>query len=411
MKERRLEILGLLTILISGLVLASLAGYNPLEDPGISPHVQIDNRLGIMGVWIGHIFIKLSFGYASLLLPVLGIAWGWWFFSHKEFDPLSRISGYGLGVVILSSVSLGLAELIRDHSFYVYSGLFGWSMAEFIHDFLGAYGGAILLIVLWMVLIRGYFSWSFYGPIKKLKEKIQKKRDESNLISMEKTKNEEKRQHTQNLLNKIDALRKRDTDAWKSDSVSSVEQDISDEKPVENLELKEEDVVSSDEGIETPGEEGTPDLTEEKVDEEIPQEIEVNTDLEEKSDEAASSETENMIVEEMVTEEEIDLDEIKERQAPKRKYNLPAADLLATPVNIQGGMSREELVERANFLTQSLLTFGVEGKVVNVSPGPVITLFEVEPAEGVRVNKFVALSDDLARVMEASRVRVIAPIP
>ena len=74
-------------------------------------------------------------------------------------------------------------------------------------------------------------------------------------------------------------------------------------------------------------------------------------------------------------------------------------------------MSRDELVERANFLQQSLETFGVVGKVVNVSPGPVITLFEVEPAEGVRVNKFVALSDDLARVMEASRVRVIAPIP
>ena len=74
-------------------------------------------------------------------------------------------------------------------------------------------------------------------------------------------------------------------------------------------------------------------------------------------------------------------------------------------------MSRDELLERANFLTKSLETFGVEGKVVNVHPGPVITLFEVEPAEGVRVNKFVQLSDDLARVMEASRVRVIAPIP
>ena len=56
-------------------------------------------------------------------------------------------------------------------------------------------------------------------------------------------------------------------------------------------------------------------------------------------------------------------------------------------------------------------TFGVEGKVVNVHPGPIITLFEVEPAEGVRVNKFVQLADDLARVMEASSVRVIAPIP
>ena len=74
-------------------------------------------------------------------------------------------------------------------------------------------------------------------------------------------------------------------------------------------------------------------------------------------------------------------------------------------------MSRDELVDRANYLTQSMSTFGVEGKVVNVHPGPVITLFEVEPAEGVRVNKFVQLADDLARVMEASSVRIIAPIP
>ncbi len=110
-------------------------------------------------------------------------------------------------------------------------------------------------------------------------------------------------------------------------------------------------------------------------------------------------------------EEEVNLDEVTERQQPKREYQLPSSDLLATPVNISDTMSRDELVERANFLTQSLLTFGVKGKVVNVSPGPVITLFEVEPDEGVRVNKFVQLSDDLARVMEASRVRVIAPIP
>ena len=74
-------------------------------------------------------------------------------------------------------------------------------------------------------------------------------------------------------------------------------------------------------------------------------------------------------------------------------------------------LSRDELVDRANYLTQSLATYGVEGKVVNVHPGPVITLFEVEPAEGVRVNKLVQLADDLARVMEASSVRVIAPIP
>ena len=85
--------------------------------------------------------------------------------------------------------------------------------------------------------------------------------------------------------------------------------------------------------------------------------------------------------------------------------------MLENPVKISDSLSRDELVDRANYLTQSMSTFGVEGTVVNVHPGPIITFFEVEPAEGVRVNKFVQLADDLARVMEASSVRVIAPIP
>ena len=130
----------------------------------------------------------------------------------------------------------------------------------------------------------------------------------------------------------------------------------------------------------------------------------------EESKEDATGE-ERIEVGEVVEEAEVDLDTVQERKVPKKAFQLPSADLLASSVNIQSGMSRDELVDRANFLQQSLETFGVVGKVVNVSPGPVITLFEVEPAEGVRVNKFVALSDDLARVMEASRVRVIAPIP
>ena len=59
----------------------------------------------------------------------------------------------------------------------------------------------------------------------------------------------------------------------------------------------------------------------------------------------------------------------------------------------------------------ALETFGVKGKVKRINQGPVITLFEIEPDEGVRVNKFINLSDDLSRVMKASKVRVIAPIP
>ena len=138
---------------------------------------------------------------------------------------------------------------------------------------------------------------------------------------------------------------------------------------------------------------------------------ESETTLVENETEATDESDENLNIEEMAQTEEVDIDEVVERQKPKRKYQLPSSELLANPVNVSDTFTRDELIERANYLTQSLATFGVEGKVVNVHPGPIITLFEVEPAEGVRVNKFVALADDLARVMEASSVRVIAPIP
>ncbi len=115
-------------------------------------------------------------------------------------------------------------------------------------------------------------------------------------------------------------------------------------------------------------------------------------------------------IEEEVIEQEVDFD-AKAESAPKRSYQLPSVDYLDHHEEVAPSASDSELVEKADFLTQSLATFGVEGNVVNIAPGPVITLFEVEPAEGVRVNKFVQLSDDLARVMKAPRVRVIAPIP
>ena len=92
MKERRLEILGILSISVSLLIFASLIGYNPNEDPGISSSILIDNPMGILGVWIGYFFIKLTFGYSSFILPLIAITWGIWFFTHKDFQAISRVS-------------------------------------------------------------------------------------------------------------------------------------------------------------------------------------------------------------------------------------------------------------------------------------------------------------------------------
>ena len=406
MKEKRLEILGILAVAVSLLVFISLLGYSPNEDPGISPNVRVENPMGILGVWLAYFFIKLTFGYSSFILPLLAISWGIWFFTHKEFEAISRLSGYLMGVVVLSSISLGAAQIFRygfDDTTFRFSGLIGGLISLFIYDFVGGIGIVIVLLALWLVLARGYFRFSYYEPIKTLLDRIKKKKDERNLVTDQQSIEDEKRRHTQSLISKIDEQSQRDEelDAPKdSDS-------------------KEEKILETADEVESVEEDSAEDFEEISIDpDEPPKETGENEDeIEEESvekNETVSPEgeaEENLEVGEIVEESEVDIDSVQERKAPQKAYQLPSAELLANPVNIQGGMSRDELVDRANFLQQSLETFGVVGKVVNVSPGPVITLFEVEPAEGVRVNKFVALSDDLARVMEASRVRVIAPIP
>ena len=92
-------------------------------------------------------------------------------------------------------------------------------------------------------------------------------------------------------------------------------------------------------------------------------------------------------------------------------YVLPSLDLLDDPPEYEVGPDREFVLKGAQTLEGSLASFGINGKVVQVNPGPVITCFEVEPPPGVKVNRIVNLSDDLALVMKARSIRIQAPIP
>ena len=97
--------------------------------------------------------------------------------------------------------------------------------------------------------------------------------------------------------------------------------------------------------------------------------------------------------------------------AASRQPQLPSPELLDPGVDAGEEESDEELRYQARFLEQKLREFGVEGEVVRVSPGPVITMYEFAPAAGVKVNKIANLQDDLALVMRALSVRIVAPIP
>jgi len=92
-------------------------------------------------------------------------------------------------------------------------------------------------------------------------------------------------------------------------------------------------------------------------------------------------------------------------------FTLPPLELLDEVERRDTRMKKESLIANASILEKKLADFGVEGKVVEVHPGPIITLYELEPAPGVKINRITNLSDDLALALKAASIRIIAPIP
>src|SRR5207249_1353962 len=74
-------------------------------------------------------------------------------------------------------------------------------------------------------------------------------------------------------------------------------------------------------------------------------------------------------------------------------------------------MTDEALKARSEVLTRALLSFGIEGKVTEVHPGPIVTMYEFEPAPGVKVARIVNLDNDLALALKATSLRIVAPLP
>lgn len=91
-------------------------------------------------------------------------------------------------------------------------------------------------------------------------------------------------------------------------------------------------------------------------------------------------------------------------------YTYPAIDLLEDR-NSDGGVDDGEIRQRAVAIEETLDSFGIDGKVVQIDVGPTVTCYELKPQRGVKVSKIVNLADDLALSLATSGIRILAPIP
>ncbi len=106
-----------------------------------------------------------------------------------------------------------------------------------------------------------------------------------------------------------------------------------------------------------------------------------------------------------------DEDSFSLRPVAMGDWKLPPLSLLSQAKLVQKEVDKEVYYKISKQLEQKLKNFGVSGKVVGISPGPVVTTYEYAPAPGIKINKIVGLADDLALGLKAQSVRVVGSVP
>ena len=400
LRRTRQEIVGSIILLLALFILLSLVSYNPIEEPSLSPELSTHNLMGIFGVYISHYLIKMTVGWGTLVIPLIMGLLGFWIFTRRKLIPRLRHLFYLTGFGFWIGTALAIPSLWQGNLVFTHSGIVGGVLAKFLFEFTGNIGAIAILGLCLVLMVTNYLGWSIYDGWLWLYDHLgarYRSWQKSRQVPKSKSKPEKKETPPKE--------RKRWFFKWQPTAdpvLSPSEPALNEPEPI----CEPPEILVRDEPVPEPA--YTPPEPEPSPRPEVKQAELPGVLPDQLSDEGLDEDIE---IDEVAEVEEGNLDAVKGRRGRGRQYKLPSVDLLFQPPEIVHAVDEDSLVQRADQLRHALETFNVLGKVVHISPGPVITLFEIEPDEGVRVNKFTNLSDDLARIMKASRIRVIAPIP
>lgn len=123
------------------------------------------------------------------------------------------------------------------------------------------------------------------------------------------------------------------------------------------------------------------------------------------------AEGEAEIIEDEAEDFDFDVEDGTDIAAEPQEYHYPPIELLNKPEDENYADIRAEMTATAEKLVNTLLSFGVETRLVNISRGPSVTRYELQPAAGVRISKIANLTDDIALSLASAGVRIEAPIP
>ena len=381
----RIQIIGWLLLVLSLLFLGSMISYDLSEEPSLIAQ-NINNPFNIFGVYIGFYFMKLGFGYAALFFPISLATIAYYLITNFSID-VFKLVRYQIIFLIISSMVLGFIEnfdsiiVLEKIDDYNYSGLLGGLSLGLIYDWTGLFGSILILFSLTMISVISFFRIDTYSYLKMVPQFLKKIISNINF----------------DIKSFLPAIKKQDKHQEK-------DRIIKDESFLEDINTDDE------EEIEKQVLDGVNDRQEDSINNKHENQIEYDIPALSEDDVDQKDEYSEISIEKAIIEKEAEIDNQRNKSILKKEWEFPSTDILHS-LDELSEVNEDDIRERSELLKNSLSNFGVEGSSGAIKTGPIITLFEILPAEGVRVNKFVQLSDDIARVMEAQSVRVLAPIP
>jgi len=355
------DFLGIATLAFSLFAIVSLVTYSPADpsmNTSFSSQAAVTNSGGLVGAYISDGLAQL-FGSGAFFFPLITLIMGWALIRGKEFHhwPLRLGSGIFLliGLCALCSVQFNTDPVFKN-SVQV-GGLTGETLGRFLVIWFSTIGATIFLVTLVfasLLAMTGTNVNSMLELAAKLAGTYAGKLFQ--LISKVKTK-----------CNEWIAIARESAKASKA------------------AKIKSEEVFEPTEPII---------VTRERLTE--PEPVQAPT----------------IIPQKKKSKEEFIVNEGSISVSEDGDYKIPPISLLDDPLPVEESAEmKEEILLSSSILERKLADFGVEGKVVQVLPGPVITLYEFEPAPGIKVSRILSLSDDLALAMRALSLRILAPVP
>lgn len=405
---KKKKILGILLIVLSFFIILSIVSYSKSDEARISPGfwsdfwniisnsnnesnklAEINNWMGIAGVYISFLFIRSIIGYFSIVLPAVIFLWGLRFFKKLDFRILIHLSNFFLLTgLILSSffgvLSLHYTAISNNDELY---GNVGKQLGIIFNRFLGGAGSIIFLITLMVAILIFAFDIKIENIFHFIMNLFNK--------SVEKIKNEYES-------GKLDS--KQDANLEKIKSLRENKKKVI--PPVDGLSPKE--LLKKEE-------EETKIRIIRKNDETTHQEPVKGKGKKEKTEDKEKAENNGKTTPPDTDSEKV-IDYDRDKSLPdqwneKIIYAKPTLDLLEPNPKENIKVAEEELTRNAELLKEKLKLFDIAIEDISVTPGPVVTLYEIVPAPGVKISRIVGLENDIALALAARGIRIIAPIP